>query len=328
MKNLLTLALVAVAAFNAQAIEVTFKIDMSEVTESFTTPEVNGTFNNWCGSCAPMADEDGDGVWELVIDLVPGNYEYKFSADTWNIQETLVSGSECTITAGQFVNRVLTVASTPIELPVVCWGSCSACGEGPTTTNVVFRVNMNDATEAFTTPEVNGTFNNWCGGCAPMSDVDGDGIWELTISILGETAEFKFAADTWAVQESLTEGDPCTITTDGFTNRILQLEGGNLELPIVCWGSCINCSTGIAEGDAFGAAVTVYPNPASVTAQFVNLPEGQKTIDVYALTGALIATVSTANTALTLDVSRFPAGMYLTQISNAHGATNRYLIIE
>jgi len=328
MKNLLTLAFAAFVVFQAQAVNVTFRLDMNGVAVDFTTPEVNGTFNNWCGSCAPMSDEDGDGVWELVIDLVPGSYEYKFSADNWNEQETLISGSECTITAGQFVNRILAVEATDAVLPIVCWGSCAACGEGPTVTNVLFRLNMNDVTEAFTTPEVNGTFNDWCGGCAPMSDLDGDGIWELTISVLGETAEFKFAADAWGIQETLTEGDPCTITVEGFTNRLLELEGGDLTLPVVCWGACIDCSTGIAEGGSIAEQITVFPNPASTTTQFVNLPDGLKTIAVYTLTGALVATSTTANATFTLDVTAFPAGMYLTQITSQYGAFSRSFVVE
>jgi hypothetical protein len=40
----------------------------------------------------------------------------------------------------------------------------------PDTFSVTFLVDMNQVTQGFTTPEVNGTFNNWCGGCAPMSD--------------------------------------------------------------------------------------------------------------------------------------------------------------
>ena len=57
---------------------------------TFTTPEVNGTFNGWCGSCAAMTDADGDNVWEVTIDLANGPYEFKYSADGWGIQEDLL----------------------------------------------------------------------------------------------------------------------------------------------------------------------------------------------------------------------------------------------
>ena len=32
-------------------VDVTFKLNMTNVTEPFTTPELNGTFNSWCGNC-------------------------------------------------------------------------------------------------------------------------------------------------------------------------------------------------------------------------------------------------------------------------------------
>ena len=39
-------------------------------TFPFTTPEVNGNFNNWCGSCAAMSDPDAmpftDAQWAAV----------------------------------------------------------------------------------------------------------------------------------------------------------------------------------------------------------------------------------------------------------------------
>ena len=70
---------------------VTFQVDMGNVTNPFTTPEVNGTFNGWCGSCWPMTDIDGDNVWDFTISIPSGSYEYKFSADNWNIQEKFAS---------------------------------------------------------------------------------------------------------------------------------------------------------------------------------------------------------------------------------------------
>ncbi|MBK7442882.1 MAG: hypothetical protein IPI65_15520 [Bacteroidetes bacterium] len=59
----------------AQTYNVTFKVNMNEVADPFTTPEVNGNFNGWCGGCAPMSDPDLDGIWEVTIALAPGNYE-------------------------------------------------------------------------------------------------------------------------------------------------------------------------------------------------------------------------------------------------------------
>jgi alpha-amylase/alpha-mannosidase (GH57 family) len=40
-----------------------------------------GGFNDWSTDATPMEDEDGDGVWTVVIELAPGRYEYKFVVD-------------------------------------------------------------------------------------------------------------------------------------------------------------------------------------------------------------------------------------------------------
>ena len=104
MKKIL-FAILSIFSLSAAAqVDVTFQVDMNDVT-GFTTPEVNGIFNAWCGNCAPMSDADGDGVWDLTISLAPGTYEYKFSFDNWGGQETLVAGSSCTMTTGIHVNH-------------------------------------------------------------------------------------------------------------------------------------------------------------------------------------------------------------------------------
>jgi hypothetical protein len=237
---------------------VTFQVDMQNVT-GFTTPEVNGTFNNWCGGCAPMSDANSDGVWELTIPLAAGTYEFKYANDNWAGQENLAPGGSCVLTTGQFTNRVITV-SEDMVMPVVCWGSCSSCDSPSGPFNVTFKVDMRDVTASYTTPEVNGTFNNWCGGCAPMSDTDGDNIWELTIPLPADTIEYKFAYDSWAGQESMTPGSSCTITTDNFTNRTF-IVSENITLPAVCWGSCEPCVVGINDVNE-ATTLSVYPNPA------------------------------------------------------------------
>ena len=39
---------------------------MSNALSSFTTPEVNGLFNNWWGSCWQMEDINNDNIWEFT----------------------------------------------------------------------------------------------------------------------------------------------------------------------------------------------------------------------------------------------------------------------
>ena len=40
-----------------------------------------GGFNDWSTDATPLSDEDGDGIWTVVVELRPGTYEYKFVVD-------------------------------------------------------------------------------------------------------------------------------------------------------------------------------------------------------------------------------------------------------
>ncbi len=322
MKKIL-FAILSIFSLSAAAqVDVTFQVDMNDVTE-FTTPEVNGIFNAWCGNCAPMSDADGDGVWDLTISLAPGTYEYKYSFDNWTGQETLVPGSSCTMTTGIYTNRVLNV-SVADSLPVVCWGSCEACGISSGPYNIMFVVDMNASGTTFTTPEVNGTFNNWCGGCAPMSDANADNIWELTIPLNTGIYEYKYAYDTWAGSEALTAGDPCTVTNSGFTNRTLDVTG-TLVMDTVCYGTCISCG-GINVNEISAEGFSIYPNPVqnSFMIQSANLV---KAISIIDNTGKRITLPTvTLNNNVQVNTESLSTGIYHVQVVTAKGATTQRFV--
>ena len=217
---------------------------------TFTTPEVNGNFNGWCGSCAPMSDPDGDNIWDVTIALAAGSYEFKYSADNWGIQETLLPGSPCTVTNFGFTNRTLNV-SADSTLDVVCWESCDPCGSGPASYNVTFEVDMNSVSQPFTTPEINGVFNGWCGNCWQMTDPDGDNIWEYTTVFAPvDSIEWKYSADNCNIQEDLDSNLSCvTINYDpgapngwGYVNRVAVITGDTtFSSP---WELCDGSTTG------------------------------------------------------------------------------------
>jgi hypothetical protein len=254
---------------------------------------------------------------------MPGAYEYKFSYDNWGGQETLVAGSSCTMTTGIYTNRVLNV-SVADSLPVVCWGSCAACGQSVGPYNITFVVDMNNSGATFTTPEVNGTFNNWCGGCAPMSDANGDNIWELVIALNTGTYEYKYAYDTWAGSEALTAGDPCTVTNSGFTNRILDVTE-NMVMDTVCYGSCLDCG-GINVEEETENAFSIYPNPVqgSFLIQSSSLV---KSLSVLDNTGKRISLPTVAlNNNVQVNTESLPAGIYHVQVVTAKGSTTQRFV--
>jgi hypothetical protein len=121
----------------ADTVDITFKVDMSNVVDSFSVPELNGTFNNWCGNCNPMASPMLNDIWEITMPFLSGDtIEYKFSADSWSIQETLDPTENCTNDDVNFTNRFLVIPYNDFVLDEVCWGSCNPCVSGTDFQNI------------------------------------------------------------------------------------------------------------------------------------------------------------------------------------------------
>jgi beta-glucanase (GH16 family) len=102
---------------------------------------------------------------------------------------------------------------------------------------------------------LNGVFNGWCGSCNPMSDSDGDNIWELTLSLPAGNHEYLFTINGWsgeiggAPQGSSCDFSPC----DQYTNYGVSVPygAGAIETDTYCWASCDSCATD-TDGDSDG----------------------------------------------------------------------------
>ena len=135
------------------------------------------------------------------------------------------------------------------------------CTDFPTV-QVLFQVDMSQYPGVFQSVHLNGSFNGWCGECMPLEDDDADGIFEVEVPLNLGVIEYKFTLDGWTVQEEFSQGDGCTTTIDGYTNRSLVITDA-IELPAVCWNSCESCVQAEIEGCLdnsacnFDAAATV-----------------------------------------------------------------------
>ena len=416
--------------------DVTFRVDMSNVSASFTNVYVSGTLNGWSGNANQLTDADGDGIYEGDISLAAGNYEFKFTYDNWVGQESLDAtlDSACTLTTGTFTNRYITIGASDTTLPVYCWEECTSCASSYTPTscgdlffseyaegssnhkyfeiynptsaaislsgytvylsgnggsytntftsnasiasgdvymistnsldsatqaladtamgypsvahyngddalilmngtdtidvigtpgvdpgsswsvgtgstkdhtlirkasvdmgstdwttgatewdvyaqntwsyagahssscivtpkNVTFQVDMNNVTASFTNVYVSGTVNNWSGNANQLTDADGDGVYEGTLSLMPGSYEYKFTYDNWTGQESLdaTLDSACTLTTGAFTNRYATFGNADTTLPVVCWEECSACAV------QTNFVVTFMVNSANIT---------------------------------------------------------------
>ena len=302
-----------------QDYDVTFRVDMSQYTGSLTGGVfVNGTFNGWCGTCNPMTDM-GNGSWEVTLPLPPGAIEYKFTIDGWNAQEEFVGGESCTVTNGGFTNRAHTVAGD-ITLPNVCFASCDAC-----TNDITFAVDMNDYILAGNSTAagvfLNGTFNGWCGSCTPMDDANGDNVWEVTVPITAGAIEYKFTVDGWNDDEQFAGGEPCTVTNGGFTNRSYTVTTA-ASIPVVCWESCTECTTGLNEE---ANNVAIYPNPVN-SIMTVKATEAIQQIRILDLTGKEVANFVANGLTQEINVEALKAGIYTIQIATAAGNSSKQFV--
>ena len=235
-----------------------------------TSPAINWDCNTYA-----LNDSNSDGIWTGDFVLPNGSFDYIYCTDGWTDSESsglitaMQNGASCApITDySTYANRAINITSDTSITNV--WGSCSSCIGGCTSStatnynsnadyddgscnyntnfNVTFQVDMNNVTDPFTIPEVNGTFNSWCGSCASLTDVNNDNIWDITLSVPAGYYEYKFSSDNWTIQEDLLNAGSCAVSAWGYTNRFLNITSDTI-LDLVCWGSCVQCISNSVSG--------------------------------------------------------------------------------
>ena len=217
--------------------DVTFSVDMNSYPYSFSTVYVSGNFNGWSGDSNPLADADGDGVWEGTYALTSDSIEFKYTLDDWDNEEVLTPGGSCTKTTSGFTNRFLAI-SGDVTLTTSCFESCSACIPAGSYT-VTFRVNTSNITVG-----PNGIYagGGVLGGSDAVALTDiGNGVWEGSAVVNGSNGgNFVFfnspshGAD-WGTKEVLA-GLPCSDPAN-YDDRIMPTFSQDTTL-LFCFGSC------------------------------------------------------------------------------------------
>lgn len=226
---------------------------------STTAPAIMGTFNGWCAGCNFMSDPDGDGIWCGTVGLDPGPQEYKFFFQEEG-QEDMTPGDPCTVTNGGFTNRVVEVVAGQPQTLTYGWEVCDpTCPTPPATTDITLCVDIS-CFPSTTAPAIMGSFNGWCAGCNFMSDPDGDGTWCGTVGLEAGSQEYKFFFQEEG-QEDLTEGDPCTTTNFGFTNRVVEVVEGQPQTLTYGWEVCDpTCQASTTADITFCVDVSCFNN--------------------------------------------------------------------
>ena len=316
-------------AAKAGQVYVTMQVNME-----FETVDSTGVFlGGGSGFGTPgqnLMHHIGDSVYSITLPRDTGFFSFftfmNGNCPSWGCKENL-AGKPCGDPANYNDRSVGSALYGDFHL-TTCFGQCStdgSCATPPSPVNVTFRSDRSNS-PAFTTAYLSGTMNGWSGDATMMTDDDGDGVYEVTVSLLPGAYEWKFTADSWAIQENFdpaTGDTACTITQGAFTNRYMMLGGtADTTLDVQCWEECGPCAgIGIEE-----AAVdfVVKPNPASDVLFIENTTGTASSVAVYSVTGAKVMEQNFEANAR-LDVAALPRGMYIVRVQN--GLTERVVRI-
>ncbi|MGY8888711.1 MAG: T9SS type A sorting domain-containing protein, partial [Flavobacteriales bacterium] len=335
---------------------VTLRVDMTtQEAVSENGVHVAGNFQGWNPGASALDDSDGDGIWELVLEMAPGEYQFKFvNGNDWggagagNIDNENPVG-DCVIDG----NRSLTVGEES-QVYEACYNNCPgiACAPDPEAAEITFRVNMDNEDVSLDGVYLISSFTSpaWQEGAVSMTDADGDNVWEVTVNVSGPADLFyKFTngdpfpggeAD-YSVEESGSvmgadsvevsfESEGCGVPNGfGAFNRLHVRSGAAEILDIACYNSCSNCGSGISEISRTG--LKLYPNPAeSYVVLEISKTVHAAMVSVTDSSGRLVLNKSyTSLTGIvTIDTRSLLPGMYQVSVSNSEFASVKRFVVK
>ena len=180
---------------------VTFHVDMSITPASndgvYIVDTTEGSTSIFMGPEGLQMTEISDNTWEIVLNLDPGTYNYKFRNgfcdDFDNCSGWEDALSDCGV--GEWNDRQIVVGDNDIIEGPYCFNSCELgpCGEAPDTFPITFSVDMSIIGANPTGVYLVGG-NMFLQGPLGilMNDDDENDIWEVTVDLPPGTYNFKF----------------------------------------------------------------------------------------------------------------------------------------
>lgn len=316
--------------------EVTLRVNLSNILE--ISPEgvhVAGDFQGWNVGGTELTDV-GDNIYEVTLWLGQGSYQYKFiNGNAWGDDESIPA--ECNVDN----NRELVVGEEPMTVEF-CYNQCTTeCAPYPAPSDITFRVNMADETVSPDGVWVIGSFTDpqWQTGAIQMSDLDEDGVYEVTVEAVYGPADvaYKFVnglpqpEDPEGVEEDgdfETSGCGVASGVNDGSNRTMVRTDEAVILDLVCYESCDDCVVGLEE-NVLGE-VSIFPNPSNGTTYIEVQNPNNYTLNmsIVDITGKTVrenvvlnATVNEVNT------TNLNAGLYFLNIVNEHNDQSVYKLM-
>ena len=244
--------------------------------------------------------------------------------------DSLPTGGSSTLYTGPIARFGLRAPWGGVNFDTIYWKQMIVSNTNQVTdsANITFKVDMSQVSDPFSTPELNGTFNSWCGNCNAMSDSNGDNIWDVTVKLQsGDTIEYKYSADSWSIQETNDPNGFCNNGDPNFTNRVFIVPVNDTILPDVCWGSCDTCSPIGAIDNLELNDLSIFPNP---TSSFLTIRSNKliSPISIYDITGKLVLQNKGNSNEIILDISNLNSGLYFIKSNSQNSSIRKRFIVS
>ena len=152
----------------------------------------------------------------------------------------------------------------------------------------------------------------------PMSDDDGDGIWEVTVTLNeGQAGYYIFLnspvdGNDWGAKELLA-GLPCSDPLN-YDDRILDPVGADDYRIEYCFGTCEVECVPLGLDDPSMSEFTYFPNPVNDQLT-INSQRDVKDITVYNMLGQVVVRQTPNMRNCTIEMSSIQTGAYFVQVS-------------
>jgi hypothetical protein len=325
MRKILTLFFVSgILTVSAQNYNVTFRVDMSQVSSINSVICVAGDFQtaagyvaNWTPGITTLSDSDSDSIYDITVSVPAGTYEYKFfNGDAWGSDES-VPGT-CAVNYNRQV-----IVTGDVVLSTVCYSECGPCPPPGLSYSLTFQVDMSQVPTIAATVSVTGDFqtaaglgSNWTPGAAAMIDPELDKIYSLSVIIPPGTYQFRYVnGDAWGLDEIIT--GPCSVNN----NREISL-GSNTILDVVCFSGCGPCAgSGLPEEST--GQYNVFTNDEHT---FLNIAgiisDNPVQYRISDMCGKNILNEYSSGTSHQIDISNLRSGLYILSIVSPAGYYN------
>ena len=184
---------------------------------------------NYSNTGSSIVTECDDYYWEGIVYTVSGIYTQVFSnadgCDSVHTLDLTIENSGCQDPSANNYDA----------------NACSDDGSCTYTVSVEFHVDMNNEVVSSSGVHLAGTFTSWNSDSIEMLDLDGDGIYTVSVNLnQGWYYEYKYLnGDSWGTDEVLASWESCS---NGSGNRVLNTDTSLTQiLSVVCFSSCATC---------------------------------------------------------------------------------------